>query len=257
MRGMSRNPKDRPASAGELVSRLSEALAPLTAPAEPATPAPQPQPAPSVAPPPPRRNRDPRLRLAAALIPLIALAIAVAAIAASTGSGPSSHTRTTAARSRPTATTRSHPTATTRSRPTATTRSAPAAHAAPPTHSSAAASAAPLAAPSAATGGPASAVERFYALAAGHQYAAAWALTDPAFQRQLGGYRSFQYTVAADRSIAFDSVRTVSQSPDAAVVAVRTTSFRTDGTQHCAGTVQLVPDGRGAWLLHQIAIGCS
>jgi hypothetical protein len=117
----------------------------------------------------------------------------------------------------------------------------------------------PLTAPPASigAGSPVSAVERFYTLAAGHDYPAAWALTDAAFQRQLGGYRRFEGTMSASRSITFDSARTVSQSAGAATVAIRTTSYRTDRTQHCAGTVQLVPGGGGNWLLHEIAIGCS
>jgi hypothetical protein len=105
--------------------------------------------------------------------------------------------------------------------------------------------------------GPVSVVERFYTLAAGHDYSAAWSLTDAAFQRQLRGYRSFEHTMTASRSITFDSARTVSQSAGAATVAISTTSVRTAGTQHCSGTVQLVPGARGTWLLHQIAIGCS
>jgi hypothetical protein len=100
-------------------------------------------------------------------------------------------------------------------------------------------------------------VERFYTLAASHDYGSAWALADLAFQSQLGGYRGFQGTMAATRSITFDSARTVSQSSGGATVAVRTTSVRTNGTQHCSGTVQLVPGSGGGWLLHQIGISCT
>jgi hypothetical protein len=63
--------------------------------------------------------------------------------------------------------------------------------------------------------------------------------------------------MSATRSITFDSARTVSQSGDAATVAVQTTSVRTNGTQHCSGTVQLVPGSGGGWLLHRIGINCS
>jgi hypothetical protein len=319
VRGMSRNPKDRPKSAGELVARLREALAPaVTAPAGPAVAKPRRRraraapvaaaaasPAPAAASPAPaaasrapakaapapaaasgapaeaspapaapkpdppapekpapaadkaaptRHNR--RLRAAAALIPLLVLAAVVAAIVASSGSNPSSHrsagsTATAGAgTSTHASTTRSHPATTSHttsvSRTTAQSSSAVGA-ATPPAASSA----------SAGAGAPVSAVERFYTLAAGHDYSAAWALTDAAFQRQLGGYRSFENTMSASRSITFDSARTLSQSAGAATVAIRTTSFRTDRTQHCAGTVQLVPGGGGSWLLHQIAIGCS
>jgi hypothetical protein len=102
------------------------------------------------------------------------------------------------------------------------------------------------------------AVESFYENAAGHRYAAAWALADPAFRDQLGGYSGFQAGQSADRSITFNSARTVSQSAGSATVAVTTTSVRSNGTQHCSGTVQLVPgSGSGTWLLHQIAIDCT
>jgi hypothetical protein len=75
---------------------------------------------------------------------------------------------------------------------------------------------------------------------------------------QLGGYRSFQSGQAGDRSITFTSAGTVSQSPSSAQVAITTTSVRTNGTQHCAGTVDLVPGApSGQWQLHQIAINCS
>jgi eukaryotic-like serine/threonine-protein kinase len=44
---------------------------------------------------------------------------------------------------------------------------------------------------------------------------------------------------------------------DGATVAVRTTSVRSDGTKHCSGTVDLVPDASsGRWLLHLIHINC-
>lgn len=101
------------------------------------------------------------------------------------------------------------------------------------------------------------AVESFYRLAAARQYPQAWALADPAFRAQLGGYRSFQAGQANDRSITFDSARVTSQTANATTVAVRTTSVQTDGTRHCSGTVDLVPGAAGGWLLHQIAINCS
>jgi hypothetical protein len=77
-------------------------------------------------------------------------------------------------------------------------------------------------------------------------------------QGQLGGYRSFQSGQAGDRSITFTSARTVSQTPSSARVAITTTSVRTSGTQHCAGTVDRVPGAQsGRWQLHQIGINCS
>lgn len=105
---------------------------------------------------------------------------------------------------------------------------------------------------------PAAAVETFYKLAAAHRYSEAWALADPTFRSQLEGYASFQAGQAADRSITFSAARLTQQRSGVATVYVQTTSVRTTGTQHCAGTVQLVSGGRAAaWLLHRIAINCT
>jgi hypothetical protein len=102
------------------------------------------------------------------------------------------------------------------------------------------------------------AVESFYALAASHQYAEAWALADPTFRTQLGGYHRFQAGQAGDRSITFDAAHVViSGSSGDATVAVQTTSVRTDATQHCLGTVDLVSGGASGWLLHLIYINCT
>ncbi len=101
-----------------------------------------------------------------------------------------------------------------------------------------------------------SAVEAFYGAAAAHRYAAAWALADPTMRAELGGYPSFRVGQAGDRSITFNSARVVSRSGQAATVAVQTTSVRDNGTQHCAGTVDLVPAGP-QWRLHLIHINCA
>jgi hypothetical protein len=100
------------------------------------------------------------------------------------------------------------------------------------------------------------AVEAFYELAAAHRYSDAWALADSTFRNQLGGYESFTAGQAADRSITFDAAGTLRQSSDSATVQVQTTSVRTTGTEHCAGTVQAVPGGSGRWLVHTISINC-
>jgi hypothetical protein len=102
------------------------------------------------------------------------------------------------------------------------------------------------------------AVESFYSLAASHRYAQAWALADPTFRAQLGGYRSFQAGQAGDRSITFDATHVLSRSSGDVTVAVQTTSVRTGGTQRCLGTVDLVSGGgSGSWLLHLIHINCT
>jgi hypothetical protein len=111
---------------------------------------------------------------------------------------------------------------------------------------------------SSATGGgsPATAVESFYHLAASHQYGAAWALADPSFRNQLGGYQSFAAGQAADKLITFDTAQVTNQSGNSATVYVRTTSVRTTGTQHCSGPVNLVR-GSSGWLLDHISINCT
>lgn len=105
-------------------------------------------------------------------------------------------------------------------------------------------------------GTPTSATESFYSLAAAHRYQEAWALADPTFRSQLGGFQSFESGQALERSITFSEARVVTQSADAATVAVRTTSVRADGTQHCYGTVDL-RRGTSTWLLHLIHITCT
>jgi len=112
--------------------------------------------------------------------------------------------------------------------------------------------------PVSASTSPVAAVESFYELAAAHRYSDAWALAEPSFQSQLGGYQLFQTGQAGDRSISFDAAQVVSQSSSGATVAVRTTSVRTDGTHQCAGTVDLRPDGSSStWRLSLIHITCT
>jgi serine/threonine protein kinase len=107
-------------------------------------------------------------------------------------------------------------------------------------------------------GNPVAAVESFYSLAASHRYAEAWALADPTFRAQLGGYRRFQAGQAGDRSITFDATHVLSRSSTDVTVAVQTTSMRTDGTQHCLGAVDLASGGAPeSWLLHLIHINCT
>ena len=99
-------------------------------------------------------------------------------------------------------------------------------------------------------------MESFYHLAAAHQYPAAWALADPNFRNQLGGYSSFQSGQAGDRSITFNGANVSSQTGSTATVNVQTTSVRYNGTQHCSGPVSLVR-GSSGWLVDHIDINCS
>jgi hypothetical protein len=102
---------------------------------------------------------------------------------------------------------------------------------------------------------PVEAVESFYHLAAAHQYAKAWSLADPNFQQQLEGYQSFQAGQADDRSITFNKATVTNQTASSATVAVQTTSRRSDGTESCAGSVDLVKNS-ASWQLDQIGINC-
>lgn len=277
IRGMSRDPANRPRAAGELVGDLRAALEPAptarmpaaaAVPARPtAVPARPAKPArPTAVPARPAlisagpadllgARSDPSAGrpwlglLAAAALVAVAV-IAVVATLASGGSGSSPPKRAAATR---------------RAGATARRRRARVAPAATsPRHAAVApagtpATTAPGTPPPKATGAgsPTAAVESFYGLAAAHRYASAWALADPAFRSQLAGYDSFQAGQAGDRSITFDYAHVVRRSANAATVAVRTTSVRTDGTKHCAGSVELVSGtAANAWLLHQIAINC-
>ncbi len=240
-RTMDRDPRQRPGSASEFVARLRAALDPTAssgpparAPAAPPVPL-RPASEPSRRqPPPPTRPAAEIVRgrsrlLPGALLAVIAAVAVVAVVLATSGGGPRS-APPTAGRHRPGG-------AGSASASGSTTTSASLA---------------------AAAGAPGAAARSFYTLAATHHYPQAWALADPSFQAQLGGYQSFQNTFAADRSITVNSLRTLSRSNTAASVAIQTTSVRTDGTQSCSGTVQLsAGSGATPWRVHQIQISCS
>ena len=292
-RGMSREPRARPKSAAELVAGLEAGLAqrtprrparvarapraapPANARATPAanaraTPAANARATPAVSereprPSPARDDRRPWLVAALALgLVCVAVALVLLLNQGSTSapqraaSNTKSHRHVSTSRSTPQTThTTSH------SATAATTATTTASSSAAASSSSSAASAgstspqAGSAPPSSASAtAPIAAVESFYRLAAARRYPEAWALADPAFRAQVGGYRSFQAGQANDRSITFNSARVIRQTGTQATVAVRTTSVQTTGTKHCSGTVDLVPGPAGHWLLHQISINC-
>jgi serine/threonine-protein kinase len=263
MQGMSRDPKLRPRSAGELTARLREALEPRPKPIQ--LPLPSRLAVGSV----PRRPRAGVVALAATLL----AALAVAAIVLANTTTPrravasahvtrqaSNHPLASAANRKAITRTTKHrktthhshqvtptPTPAVTSSPTAT----PQPVASPPQPTPVSSSQAP----SSPSGSPVSAVETFYHLAASHDYPAAWALADPSFRQQMEGYYGLQATMAATRAITFDGANVVNQSGTSALVSVRTTSFRTSGVQNCSGTVNLVPGG-DSWLLDHINISC-
>jgi serine/threonine-protein kinase len=127
---------------------------------------------------------------------------------------------------------------------------------APPSSSTPASGSTATAAPGS-DASPTAAVESFYRLAAARRYPEAWALADPAFRAQLGGYQSFVAGQANDRSITFDGAQVTSQTGNAATVTLHTTSVQSDGTRHCRGSVDLVSSTAGHWLVHQIDIHCT
>ena len=283
-RGMSADPRDRPATAGELVGRLREALAPGSTQPRARRPRPAPPararavPPPSRARPVPPPSRPPRRRstgMVPVLLLLAALAIGVliAVLLSSGGSsnssggkpkqhksgsgtkthstgksssaaGSSANDASTPASSTPTAST---PT-TSSSTPSTSTATTPAG-------SSGGAGASPSPGSGAPT--PTSAVQSFYEAAAAHRYSEAWALADPNLRNQLGGYSAFQKQMSSVRSITFHKAQTAGgSSSDSATVALQTTSVQTSGTQQCAGTARTVRSGQG-WLVDRVSINCS
>ncbi len=287
-RGMSADPRDRPATPGELVGRLREALAPGSTQPRARRPRPAPPararavPPPSRARPVPPPSRPPRRRstgMVPVLILLAALAIGVliAVLLSSGGSsnssggkpkqhksgsgtkthstgkssssaGSSANDAGTPASSTPTAPTSTSTPTTSSSTPSTSTATTPAG-------SSGGAGASPSPGSGAPT--PTSAVQSFYEAAAAHRYSEAWALADPNLRNQLGGYSAFQKQMSSVRSITFHKAQTAGgSSSDSATVALQTTSVQTSGTQQCAGTARTVRSGQG-WLVDGVSINCS
>jgi serine/threonine-protein kinase len=268
-RGMARDPNERPLSAGELVAQLREAL--------------EPRPTRAVRPLPlntgsvRRRSGGALVAVAATVLAALAVAAIVLAysgkprqsVAAAQVIRPASHpvhhpvSRPVVARTKHRAapvhkTSRAASQATvSASGPSTTVGSAASSSTQPPV-------APPVPAPSppptanTTAGSPIGAVEAFYHLAASHQFAAAWGLMDPAFRQQLEGYQGLEATMAAERAIIFNAADLVDQSPNSAVVSVRTTSVQDSGSQSCSGTVNLLRAGSAApgWVLDHIAISC-
>ncbi len=278
--GRSGGPPNRtpaPSARSRAVSSGSPPLQPKAAPARATAPVSR------AAPASPRRNRRPQLL--AAVLAIVAVLGVLAVILSDNGSDPASLRATVAGHRSPQGRVQSRAGSKDTTGSSASTQtagggqspggakstgatqgagSAPSAASAPPSQTAggtsvaagAAGPGAQVAAP--ASGGPANAVESFYGLAASHRYAEAWSLADPTLRTQVGGFDSFQAGQSGERSITFDDAHVLSQSSTGATVAVRTTSVRTDGTQHCTGTVDLRSSGgSGSWLLHLLHISCA
>ncbi len=293
-RAMARDPAQRPDSAGELAGRLRGALVPALTPSEPVRPRPAPAVAlaaagaPRRAParaaaraprrpvPPPERSLGSRWLFAGIPVALVAIAV-LAVILINSGTGkPASTARIRAAvthragaRPAPTKPKASSartpgagaaapsagrtPAATAQTTSTTSSTTTPATSTPPATTTPA-----NTTPPSTGAPAPEGAVLAFYENAASHQYPAAWALADPTFRNQLGGYPRFIDGQSGDRRIAFNSIQVTNQTPSGATVAITTTSMRDNGTSHCGGTVALVRAGAGGgWLLDHIDINCS
>lgn len=260
-RGMSRDPWERPSSAGELVKRLQRALE--SHPATAAVPAvafasadvafakhPNEQSR-------PRRWGAARLRPALAAVAVLAMAAAAVAVLSS------NHRKRSPAATSALAARSSRSTTSGASRtPTATAQapsSAGASASSPGAGSSSAGANSNSAASTTGTqpGTPSGAVEAFYEAAAAHRYPAAWALTDASMRSELGGFLAFQNEMSSVRSIAFHRAQVLGgPAAGSATVALQTTAVQTDRTQQCAGTANTVRSG-GGWLLDGISISCS
>jgi serine/threonine-protein kinase len=279
MRAMSRDPKARPRSAGELTKQLRAALEEKPRPVIPApvrVPERRRRPVHVPIASAPRRGRAAVLAAAATLLAAIAVAAIVLAntrkprqaVASAHVTRASGINTASALRIRPhrraISRTKAHHRVTAHKNP-APVAPAPVVASAPvapvPVASSPPASQAPASpapASSAVTSSPIDAVESFYHLAASHQYSAAWALMDPSFRAQLEGFYGLQGTMAATRAITFNGASVLNESDGSALVAIRTTSFRTSGVQNCNGTVNLLRAGDSApgWVLDHINISC-
>ena len=295
--GMSADPRDRPATAGELVGRLREAFAPgVTQPAtrrRPPAPAAGGRPVPPPSRPPtrptggapnrptggaptrpPRRSTGmvPVLLLLAALAIGVLIAVLLSSGGSSntsgpkakhhkSGSGTKTHSAGHSASTGSTSSSTSTPAASGSSSSTPTTSSSTS------TSTSSSSTTTPPsssaggagAAPSAGSGAPTptSAVESFYEAAAAHRYSDAWALADPNLRNQLGGYSAFQNQMSSVRSITFHKAQTVGGASSDSA----TVAVQTTSVQ-TSGTQQCAGTARTVrsgqgWLVDRVSINCS
>lgn len=218
--GMAQDPADRPASAGELVRRLEEALQegqgrpPEPAVTEPpATADPPPRPAQRPAPP-SRPARGGRGGRAVAVAALVAGVVAAGTMTwALTRDGEEAPDRP----------------------PERTPRASP-----PPARQEA---------------GPAQVASAFYERAAADRFRDAWALAAPSFRAQLRGYDAFRGTFSDVRSIRFSRAEVTRRDGDRATVAIATTSVQERRTELCNGNVFLSRSG-GSWLIERVGVTC-
>jgi eukaryotic-like serine/threonine-protein kinase len=221
MRGMARDPAQRPASAGELVRELCEAFERADATDEQQTAATVglDRPPPTL---PPSRDRERRwlLPVAGLVAALIAVALVLALAGGDDGDSGGGGGGTTAAEEQ----------TTTREQ---TQEASP---------------------PESAGGPPADAVKSFYTLAADDDFEGAWELAGPGVREQLGGYESFVGTLESLESIEFPVLRTQEESGDSATVQFDTVATHTDRIDRCSGTAQLTASD-GKWVIDRLSVG--
>jgi serine/threonine-protein kinase len=96
-------------------------------------------------------------------------------------------------------------------------------------------------------------VKAFYERAAKDDFDGAWSLAGDGLRQQLRGRQSFEQTLASLQKIEFVSLKVLSRSPVAAVVSLETLATHPDRVDRCTGTAQLTNDSSG-WKIQRIAI---
>jgi serine/threonine protein kinase len=239
MRGMAKDPAERPATAGELVRELSAAYAEDAAPEAARADAPPPRPiapprrqaqVPAPAAPPSPRVDRPRRRgwLAPAVLALAAAAV-LAVVLLTAGSADKQATPSQGTKPANTSPNAATP-------PATSTPAAPAPSTAPP---------------------PAASLTDFYTRAANDDFNGAWALgTDNLHAQFNGSLATFRSTLATLESIQFPTLRIASQSRDSALIEFSSVATHTARTDHCTGQARMVRQAQ-RWLVDHLSVNCT
>jgi serine/threonine protein kinase len=250
-RALAVDPRDRPATAGELATELERALAPPPDPASPLDPVAPPTP-PVVAPPasvdvPERPTGNRRVLIPLALLGLLGAAVAAALLVPSNddgggSTGASQRRAASAADGASAGSQRSSPAASSDQRAGSTTAAA-----------------------AASTGGaaldPAETVQSFYERGAAGDYDGAWALLDASGQSQFGSESNLATTLKTLESATFSRLDP-SITGDSATVAfedmAKHVAMGKDPayTDNCRGTVTL-RRASGTWRISKLAVQCN
>jgi serine/threonine protein kinase len=228
-RGLAKDPAERPASVGDLVSELSAAYedAAIEGPPTAATRSLGRPPAASA---PVLARSRPRGRVAAAALALLAAAVVAIVLLAGSGDGGDKAAHRKAS-----------PSASRKDR----SRAKQARPAKKPSAPAVAGAASPIAA-----------LTTFYARAASHDFAGAWALGTDAFHQQLQSLEAFTATVATLQSISFPDLRVTGQNGDSATVAFSSVAQHTDRADRCVGQASVVRQS-GGWFVDHLDVKCA